>query len=61
MDGEPPSPLEENADFGLSAMEVEPTQVAPVAPVRDQPAPARTAHRAPAGNDDVEDWSARPW
>lgn len=59
---EPPAPLEENADFGLSAMDAEPAPPAPVAPVRERPAaPARAQHRAPAGSDEVEDWSARPW
>jgi len=58
--GQPPSPLEENADFGLSAMDAEPTPAA--APVQHQPAaPARTQHRAPARNDEEEDWGARPW
>jgi hypothetical protein len=59
MDGEPPSPLEENADFGLSDMDAEPAPAG--APVQHQPAaPARTQHRAPARNDD-EDWGAKPW
>lgn len=65
MDVEPPSPLQENADFGLSAMDTEPTPAEPVAPAAPvapvQPAAARTKQRPPAGNDDVEDWSARPW
>lgn len=59
---QPPSPLEENADFGLSDLDTEPAPPAPVAAGREQPAaPARTKPRAPADTDDVEDWSARPW
>lgn len=62
MDGEPPSPLEENADFGLSAMDAEPVPAAPAAPVAPPPPAATRAKRLPANdNDDVEDWSARPW
>ena len=58
MDAAPPSPLEENADFGLSAMDAEPAPPAPVAPPATA---ARTKPRTPASNDEVEDWSARPW
>lgn len=59
---EPPSPLEENADFGLSAMDTEPAPAAPTAPAAPaQPAAARTKRPPANNNDDVEDWSAQPW
>lgn len=53
----PLTPLEENADFGLSELDAEPTP-----PVRDRPAtPTRASSPAPARNDDEEDWAASPW
>jgi YbaB/EbfC DNA-binding family protein len=55
----PPPPTAENANFGLSAMEPEPTPPPPAAaPVQT---PAKAPQRPPARTDDDENWGALPW